>query len=230
MSMLKNLKSLFIIEEEEPKSSTRPSSKTAAEPAKKTTDPAPAKAPHQAVKQESQHGKAGQIKDQFMDILLKAMEEANLEGFDYLEYKRSMQSLTKMNMDDATRYQSAFAMAQTMGATPAKLIESAEHYVEVLKQEEEKFEVALGHQRKKQIAAKEQDYQKLQQSIQEKEAKIKALQEQIVQHRKELTTTEQAIKEATTRVEGTKNDFIASYNHIVGQISADIEQMKRHLK
>jgi chromosome segregation ATPase len=226
--MLKNLKSLFIVEEEESK---KPDPRARPKPGK---EDAPAQAPeqavHQAVKPQSQHGKTGQIQEKFMDILLKAMEDANLEGFDYLEYKRSMQSLSKMDMDEKTRYQSAFAMAQTMGATPAQLIDSAEHYVQALKKEEEKFENALNHQREKHISAKQQALQELTATIRKKEEQIKRLQAEIAQHREELSATDQAIKEATERVESTKNDFIASYNHLVGQISADIEKMKRHLK
>ena len=55
-----------------------------------------------------------------------------MEGFDYLEYKQSLQSLEKMNMDNQTRYQSAFAMAQTMGAKAKNLIDSAQYYLKVM--------------------------------------------------------------------------------------------------
>ena len=57
----------------------------------------------------------------FIEVLLGALDKNNLKGFDYLEFKQSLQSLAKMPMDEATKYQSAFAMAQTMGATPEKI-------------------------------------------------------------------------------------------------------------
>lgn len=224
MSMLKNLKSLFIIEEE---GGQKPAPKPAKPSAKAhATAEAPPR-PHTGTPASQSKG---QVTEQFTDILLKAMEGANLEGFDYLEYKRSMQSLLKMNMDDATRYQSAFAMAQTMGATPAHLIDSAQHYLDTLKAEEEKFEAALNHQREKQIAAKQQELDQLQGVIKNKEEKIRQLQAEIKQHEQSLTGLEQDIKEATAKVESTKNDFIASYDNLVEQISADMENMKRHLK
>ncbi|MEM1214943.1 MAG: hypothetical protein AAGJ82_04620, partial [Bacteroidota bacterium] len=128
--MLKNLKSLFIIEEETPKQATKAAPKakaTAAAPKTSSPTSQPATA------------RAGKIKPKFTDILLSAMDKADLEGFDYLEYKKSLQSLTKMNMDEATAFKSAFAMAQTMGATPTKLVQSAQHYLNILQKEEEKF-------------------------------------------------------------------------------------------
>ena len=40
-----------------------------------------------------------------------------------------------MPMDEQTRFQSAFAMAQTLGATTEHLMHSANHYLEILKKE-----------------------------------------------------------------------------------------------
>ena len=76
------------------------------------------------------------------------MEKANIEGFDYLEYKQSLKSLAKMPMDERTRFQSAYAMAQTMGASVGHLIKTAQHYIDILAAEEKKFETALANQKK----------------------------------------------------------------------------------
>ncbi len=224
--MLKGLKSLFIIEEEEPAKKAASKAKPSGKPSGKSSSPAP-KGP---IKSESTSGQKGKVTSKFTDTLLHAMEAANLDGFDYLEYKRSMQSLKKMSMDEATIYQSAFAMAQTMGATPAQLVETAQHYVEVLKKEEEKFESALSNQQDKKIGAQKKKQATLQQTIKEKEEQIKQLQEQIKQHQGELTALDGQIKSATERMESTKNNFIASYNLLAGQVVDDIEKMKKYLK
>ena len=74
-----------------------------------------------------------------MDVLAEALQNNNIDGVDYFEFRQSLLSLSKISMDEKTRYQSAFAMAQAMGATPKQLIETAEHYLNVLKNEEHKF-------------------------------------------------------------------------------------------
>jgi hypothetical protein len=79
---------------------------------------------------------SGKVSDKFYDILFGAMEANNQEGFDYLEYKKSLQTLSKMPMDEQTRYASAFAAAQAMGITASKLNESAQFYLNILKSEE----------------------------------------------------------------------------------------------
>lgn len=219
--MLKNLKSLFIVEEEAPK---KPSSSASAQaqPEKTATQ---AHTIHQ-----SEQGQPGQVNDKFMDILFQAMENNNPDGFDYMEFRQSINSLKKMPMDDKTRFQSAFAMAQTLGATPAGLLDSAMHYIAVLKREEQQFEQALAAQKTKQIGSKEQEIGKLEQDIQAKAEQIKRLTAEIEAHQQQLQQLRQDISEASVKVESTKNDFIASYNALVEQIQSDVENMKQYLK
>ncbi|PSR09170.1 MAG: hypothetical protein DA408_10330 [Bacteroidetes bacterium] len=220
MAILKNLKSLFVIEEEEPAKG-----KTAA-PAGKTT-PAP---PVTSGPAHTKTTTTGKVTPKFTDILLGAMEKANLDGFDYLEYKKSLQSLQKMNMAEATAYQSAFAMAQTMGATPELLVQTAQHYLKVLQQEEAKFGSALANQQQSRIGSKREEQLQMQQAIKDKEAQIQQLQAEIAQHQEKLSKLDGEISDAVATIENTKVDFFASYQNLVGQIQADVEKMKQYLK
>jgi predicted nucleic acid-binding Zn-ribbon protein len=217
--MLKNLKSLFILEEEVPAKG-----KPKASPPAKQAPAAP------AVRSSSANARDGKVTPKFTDILLKAMDNADLEGFDYLEYKKSLKSLQKMNMAEGTAYQSAYAMAQTMGATPEHLVKTAEHYLNALLQEEKKFENALSNQQESRIGAKRQEEQQLTKTIQDKEAQIKMLQAEIQQHQQKLGKLDGEIKEADLSIANTKNDFMASYQNLVHQIQEDITKMKQYLK
>ena len=220
---LKKMKGLFVEEVESPETDVPPSArKSAARP--------PAPGPQGAAVPQSPAGAPGKPADKFRQVLFAAMEKANLEGFDYLEYKQSLQSLQKMNMDEATRFQSAYAMAQTMGATPAGLVGAAEHYVKVLRREEQKFEQALLTQRDTRIKGKRAEAQQLEGIIQQKENQIKQLQADIAKHRQQRTKLEQEVSSAAAKVETTKNNFIATYNQVVSQIQNDIEKMKQYLK
>lgn len=220
--MLKNLKSIFIVEE--PSSQAAPAAK--AKPAPAAAKPAPAPAAPTPVG-DTQPGK---ITPKFTDILLAAMEKVNIEGFDYLEYKKSLQSLQKMNMDEATAFQSAYVMAQTMGTTPAHLAQTAGHYLQALKSEEEKFNQALVSQREARVGAKLEEQKQLQAGIKDKSERIRQLQAEIAQHQASLTQLDSEIQQATHTIEQTKNDFFASYQNLMGQIQADVEKMQRYLK
>lgn len=222
--MLKNLKSLFIVEDE---NSAKPAAKASKNLAnKKAAEVKPVTKP--SIKPTT--ARDGKITPKFTNILLGAMEKADLDGFDYLEFKKSLQSLQKMNMDEATSYQSAYAMAQTMGATPDHLVKTAKHYLNSLTKEEKKFEAALANQQKNKIGSQRQEQKQLVQSIKEKEAQILKLQKEIEQHKSAAGKLDNSIQNAVNNIENTKNDFIASYHHLTNQISVDIENMQKYLK
>ncbi len=173
---------------------------------------------------------AGEANERFIEVLLGAMENGNLPGVDYLEYRQSLKSLAKMPMDEQVRYQSAFAMAQAMGATPQKLVESAAHYLDVLKAEQSKFDQALRNQTADRIGNRQAMMANLDTTLKQKAEQIKKLTQEMEQHRSEMEKLDAEIKEATSKVLATKGDFVASYDLLVSQINVDVENMKKFLK
>lgn len=172
---------------------------------------------------------AGEVNPKFTDILLKALEANNQEGFDYIEFKRSLQNLFKMDMEEATVYKSAYATAQTLGATPKGLIVSAQRYLTVLQKEEEKFNVALGNQKSKQIDGGLHEISQYEKSIVAKKKEIEKLMEEIGQLEAQLTKMKGEIQESAQKIEGTRADFVASYTNLVSQINQDIENIGKYL-
>ena len=230
MGFADKLKSLFIVEEAgSAKKATNKSTAKKATGKKPTpkSSPTPTKEVAATVSSEPEEGKPTA---KFMEIFFGAMEKHNLDGFDYLEFKQSLKSLEKMPMDEQTRFQSAFAMAKTMGATPQKLIDAAAHYLKVLLHEEKKFEQALENQRARQIGGREKQIKDLEVGIQQKAQHIKKLTQEIEQSQKQLGSIKSEISGAVSKVETTKNNFIASYNVVVSQIQGDVENMKKYLK
>ncbi len=228
MSMFKKLKSVFVVEEEG--KSTKPTtSKNKTTPAAKSS---PTKPKSAAKSQPSAAPKSsGQAKpeNKFVDMLLRSIEANNIEGFDYLEYKQSLQSLMKIESDEAKRYQNAYAMAQTMGLTKKKLNDSIKRYLQILDGEEKKFSEAFEKQKSTQVIQREQNVSNLKKSIQAKQQQIKKLQAEIKEAETELNKTEGKINESLAKVEATKDGFYASYQMVVGQIKADAEKIKQYL-
>lgn len=172
----------------------------------------------------------GKPDTKFVDILLKAVEKDNLEGFDYLEYKSSLQSLSSMDMDEATKYKSALAMATTMGATPAKLISTAKHYLKTLDTEKSKFQEALQGQKAKQVTGKEDTINKISEAIAKKKQRILELQKEIETDSKKVENMKAGINDAVAKVQSTSDSFHYAYNVVTGQIIADVEKMQAYLK
>lgn len=219
--ILKNLKSLFI--EDDPKSSQ---GDQGVPEATTPSEPAPAKLP---IDFEAIDSEPGEPKTKFNKILLQAIEKHNLSGFDYLEYKNGLRSLDNMNMDEATRFKSAFALAQTMGVTKSKLLDSARHYQSVLNTEKEQFEKAAEQQMQVKVVGRKEELKTWETEIRAKEAQISKLQKEIEALKQNVIKVSGSLDEEASKVKKTKLDFLASYEHIFGQIQDDIDKMNEYL-
>jgi len=236
--MFDKIKKLFVVEDNDPlKKALEQKSQEEADAARPVDATVPNRptskaAPTQNSTPKTQHAKptGGKVTDKFMNILLGAMDKSNLDGFDYLEYKQSLQSLQNMDMDEATRYQSAFAMAKTMGATPQKLLETANHYLTVLETEHQKFGQALVNQKEKQIGDRHSRIEQLDQAAEQKRQQIEQLTKEIAAHEQESAQIKEQITNATVKVENTKNNFVVTYQLLTGQIQEDIRKMQTYLK
>lgn len=219
--IFKNLKSLFIEEDE-----NAAKGDNASAPKEKKSKPTSTPAP---IDMSTISSPPGEATAKFSKVLLDAIQKANLDGFDYLEYKNSLKSLSKMDMDDATRYKSAFAMAQTMGATKKKLIDSAKHYQSVLSTEKSHFEKAVEQQMQVKVVGRKEEMKVWEQEIIAKEQQIKKLQKDIDALKTKLNKVSNTLDNEAQKVKKTQLDFIASHDHIYQQIEADIKKMTEHL-
>ncbi|MEL6865981.1 MAG: hypothetical protein AAFP19_16260, partial [Bacteroidota bacterium] len=84
--MFKNLKSLFIEEDETAQDNAPAVQKDTSSASPKQPNPSP-------ISSDVPKARAGKVNNKFMQILLEAMEKNNLDGFDYLEFKQALQNL-----------------------------------------------------------------------------------------------------------------------------------------
>lgn len=228
-----NIRSIFFEDEPTPKSTAKtPAAKqpeAGSSPAPSSSPPAPAAAPSTGTSSEAGPVTGG-VNDRFVKVLMAAMEAVNLPGFDYLEYKKSLQNLKKMNFTDDVRYQTAYAAAQSMGVTPGQLIDSAQHYLNTLEKEQQKFATALSGQRAQQVSSKQDQLKQLDASIAQQEAKIKELQAQIQRTKAKQEKLQQDIAKSNTKLQQTQADFETTYNVLVNGVQQDVEKMKQYLK
>jgi len=227
MSVLKNIKSLFIVDEtqaaenqkEQPQTKPTTPTQTTPPPLPTTGSTLPPPMPGAPV-----------LDQRIFDSLQKALEENNQQGFDFLEFKNSLQTLASIIPDEATRYKSAYATAATMGLTVDKLVQSAKFYQSVLTRERENFDKAVLQQVDLNVTAKQKEVERLQALIQQKAEQIKKLTEEIAAHQEEMGKAQGIITEAATKIETTKNNFHFTLDTVMNQIQNDITNIERYLK
>lgn len=222
--ILKKFKSVFIVEEEG--GAAQNNKQTPQHPAEMTAPP-----PRQQNAEATPASTAsGSVSDKFVEILAGALEKSNQEGFDYFEFRQALKNLSKMPMDEATRFHSAYAMAQTMGMTPAKLVESAQFYLGVLGNEQARFNEAHAQQRARLIGNREEEVKNLEAMMLNKAEQIKELTRQIEEHRQRSEQIRQEVNDSTVKIETTKADFEATFASVTEQLQGDIAKIQQYLK
>lgn len=222
--MLKKIKSIFVVEDASaPKDSSGASEdiKTDMKGAAGEIDltiPAPNHVPESSGE------------NRFLSILAQAIEKNNQQGFDYFEFRQSLINLSKLNMDEMTKYKSAYAAAQAMGVSPAALVESAKFYLGLLNDEGKKFSIAEQNQRTKVVEDRKNELTQIAAEIQKKQEMIIQLQAEVEKLNKILEDKKQDAANMAGKLEHTKNEFETAMKSIAGKISEDIEKMNQYLK
>lgn len=225
--MLKNLKSLFIVEETtEEKKETPKQAKAEKEAPKKNV----AETSNVSPKTYTNTDTSGSVDGKIIEKLLGAIEKNNLDGFDYLEFKKAIKALEKMPMDEATKFRSTFATASTLGVTLDKLVASTGHYITVLENENTTFLKAFEGQLTSNVGDKEKEITQFDAIIKEKSAQIKKLTEEITRHQTQIEELKKTVAESKSKIDKTRNDFKVSYLHLRSQLEQDVEKMKQYLK
>ena len=224
--MLKNLKSLFIVEDTEEGKPKEVESKQ--EKGTKINSASSADTPPPLPKKPT--NTEGVVDSKIIEKLLEAIEKNNLEGFDYLEYKKSLKALEKMPMDEATKYRSAFATASTLGVTLDKLMQTTNFYIGVLDKENEQFLGAFKSQFDDKVSGREREIAQFETIIKEKSAEIKKLTDEITKHQNQIADLKGKIEESNAKISKTQNDFKISYTHLKNQFEEDKVKMEKYLK
>lgn len=216
--MFENLKSLFFVSVEEqnnPSSETPPNS----EPINKDNSTKGTTVASQ-----------GSVDNTILNKLFQAIEDNNQPGFDYLEFRKALLTLADYPMDEATKFQSTFATAATIGITLEKLIESIDFYKKVLLNEEDNFTKAIKEQTSINIDEKRLEKEKLSNTIKEKSDRIQKLTEEIRSHQSEILHITTSIENSELKIKETSMNFKTSLNVIKNQLEQDAIKLKQYIK
>ncbi|MBX2815061.1 MAG: hypothetical protein KTR24_03655 [Saprospiraceae bacterium] len=161
-----------------------------------------------------------------VQFLHKAIAENNLPGFDYLEFKQSLNGLKAMDMDDTMAIKSAFTTGSTVGLTKTKLVSSADHYKKILQTEKKQFDTALQNQMSQRVHGKKEEKATLSKKIEEYRAKISQLETQVVKVQEKLDRADEEIEAARVKIEDTRDKFESAFAEFIKQIDSDISNIK----
>ncbi len=227
----KNIKSLFIVEDDKkninkekevPKSKPKTkeeegNSIVKSNTTKNTTNTSPTKI----------EAEKGEVKSQFVEHLLEAIDAHNMEGIDYLEFKNTLQSFSKMPMDENLKFESAITAVKSMGGSVQKILDSADYYLQILAKEESSFMNAVKRGKEQKVDGELKRAESLKKARQEKLKQIKQLENEIQEMTKDINSVSEKVMADQAKIDTKRNHFYASYEFVVNQIKRDISAVKK---
>lgn len=161
--------------------------------------------------------------------LLTALTKAFTNNFDYLNYKKSIQALGNMGLEESVKFKSAFATASTMGVTKEKLLNSAKNYNRVLSNEIDSFSDALKKQLYVKVEGKKDELNKIKERILLNERKIEELKVENQTLQEAIDNADEHVELAKAKIKKTKTSFLEAYDSIKSTIDNDITLINTYL-
>jgi vacuolar-type H+-ATPase subunit I/STV1 len=164
------------------------------------------------------------------ETLSKAVAAANIEGFDYFEFAQLITSLKPSLPSEQTLFQTAYTSGKVMGASKAKLVESAKHYLKVLDAERKKFEDMVASQTQQSVTGLEKEMGDIDEQTAQAAEQIRQLTDKVNGLSEKKTQITNQIAENKARIEKVQNNFQATLGKHVVRIQTDMEKIEKYIK
>lgn len=171
----------------------------------------------------------GAVDEKMVAFLSQAIEESNMPGFDYIEFRNALAAMASAPLPENQKYIAVFATASTMGLTKEKLLAAIDHYQNVLDSKKKEFNAHVEQMTVQQVqkreelkAAKEAEIQTLMVQIQEAQAAIAAKQQEALEINSE-------IGRERLNIQQTAASFDATYNFVSGKLQGDKQKIEAYI-
>ncbi len=171
-------------------------------------------------------GDPANLDERSLEFLARSIEQNNLPGFDFLEFKKSVNALLKLGMDEPTAHRSVFATASTMGLTKEKLVESLGYYRNIVEKEKAAFYDALSAQTHEKVDSKKAETARLRDQIERNKAEIARLQDEVAGWLAAIDEAEKLTGIESEKLE--KNRAAFEFTHAEAMLRLDKELEKIH--
>ena len=155
---------------------------------------------------------------EYFDNLFK---EANIPGPDYYEFARMIVAMQTIS-DERARYTAAFAGLQVQGLDKEKLLSTAAEYLRVLSADADRFGSTV------ETALQEKVHSRTTEA-EEKNKRIQALSQEILELQNQIGTMQNEIREAQSKLDANSNAYAAESERRKQLIQGDIERINNYI-
>lgn len=168
------------------------------------------------------------IDSRYEEQILKAVRSADLPGPDFLEFSEAVKKLQQLNpsmsLDDVIR--NTFTVLSANGLTKARIIETGDHYRQVLKSERDKFEQSILQGSQNKIDVPQAEIHEMKSHNHELEKQLHELQSQIEKNKRDIESKQNEIETAKQKLSNNK----AKFNNTISKIENSMTELINHVQ
>jgi hypothetical protein len=166
----------------------------------------------------------GVVDNKFVDQLTGIIEQNNIPGQDYFEFKQAIENMKSMSgMSDAQKFQTIYAVLSLQGCTKAVLLSSLDNYVSLIQNEKSEFDKEMENQYQSKVTAKLAEAENSKKELENLGKRMTELNNII------LNVTQEAGAEEM-KLRATEANFKASADVIINEMLSDKEKINNFIK
>lgn len=166
----------------------------------------------------------GVIDNKFVDQLTGIIEQNNIPGQDYFEFKQAIENMKSMSgMNDQQKFQTIYAVLSLQGCSKAVLLSSLDKYVSLIQGEKTSFNKEMEEQYQLRVTAKLAEAESAKKEMETITKRMTELNTKILNVTQEAGAEEQKIR-------ATEANFMASADVIINEMLSDKNKINEYIK
>jgi hypothetical protein len=160
----------------------------------------------------------GVADNKFIELLEGIIEQNNLPGQDYFEFKQAIENMKSLPMDEKTKFQTVYSVLSLQGCNKEILLSSTDKYIAIIQQEKTNFDVEMKKAYAEKVQSKLNEAEKAKKEVESLTTKLSELNNQAI-------LASQEAQKAEMEIRATEANFKASADIIIGEMAADKEKI-----
>lgn len=169
------------------------------------------------------------VNDEMASMLFAAIDEANIEGFDYIEFRDTVNQMGNTGMTEHNKFLAVFTTASAMGLTREKLLSSIDHYVSVISSKREGFISHVEGMLEKEVQGRHDAIMNIDEECVKAQEEIAALNLKIQEAQQQKLTLQNEANTQKMEIENTRASFEATFQMVNGKLETDKKNIEMYI-
>jgi hypothetical protein len=165
---------------------------------------------------------AGVADEKFVQMLWSVIEQYNIPGQDYFEFKQAIDAMAALPIDEKSKFLTTFTIFNSQGCKKESLLLSLEKYMKVIQKEISSFAAEFEAQRNEKVNAKLAQ-------IEEAKRKVEELNKQILEANNFILTASQEAQQEEMKLQMTSANFNKSAEKVLSVLESDKEKINNYI-